>query len=107
MKNPVRHFSVPLCLLAVAAATPAEARTAVQGSGTTRAAAMDDANYRAWLAYRARWNAEPRIWPSRLEECARSEGEWVCTAHIPEGNESCTECVEGNFFEILVRRRQY
>lgn len=66
------------------------AGTAVTGTGSSPAAAMDDANRRASQISQRQWGRGTCYTPARYESCRQQGGYWVCRAHV--NNQAGSRC---------------
>lgn len=70
--------------------TAAVAGTAIKGIGSTRSAAMDDANARAKAESVKRFGRDTCITFAKLDSCVIDQGDWICIAYVANHEGSCS-----------------
>lgn len=85
-------MTVGICFT-IGLVSPAAAGTIVEGVGSSRSVAMDDANRRATALAQQRWgrmsNWQNCIGLARVDQCRQDKGEWVCRASVANHAGSC------------------
>lgn len=86
-------FTIAGLCLGIAFASPAVAGTIVEGVGSSRSVAMNDANERAARLAQQRWgrmsNWRNCIGQARVDQCRQDRGEWICRASVADHAGSC------------------